>query len=165
MYPGSVHIIILAINFSLQQNIDAQWIIREADTSNSLDQPRGSGTSDKVEKSESVEASKLLYTQIYSLEGVEDVEEYRPGDLRPVNMFDMLGDRFDVCHRLGSGDIATVWFCYEEGTRKRSSIKTSTASRSHDESPELRVAKALKESGVGLQLLEDNHIAMSLETF
>ncbi|KAI8946840.1 kinase-like protein [Xylaria longipes] len=120
----------------------------------------------EVEKSESSEAHKHLYIQPDDIGDIEDVEDYRPGGLHPVDMFDMLlDDRFEVCHKLGSGGIATVWLCYEKAVKKWKAIKINAANRSSDDSPELRVAKLLEKGGDTSQLLEEYHIAMPLETF
>ncbi|KAI1739478.1 kinase-like protein [Xylaria scruposa] len=119
----------------------------------------------EAEKPESSERPQLYY-EPRDIGDIEDVEDYRPGGLHPVDMFDtLLDDRFEVCHKLGSGGIATVWLCYEKAVKKWRAIKINVADRSHDDSPELRVAKLLEKSGNTSQLLENNHIAMPLETF
>ncbi|KAI1747568.1 kinase-like protein [Xylaria castorea] len=120
----------------------------------------------KVENSEPSEPYKQLYRQSHDIGNIEDVEDYRPGGLHPIDMFDMLLDgRFEVCHKLGSGGIATVWLCYEKAVRKWKAIKINVADRSYDDSPELKVAKVLERSSDTSHLLENNHIAMPLETF
>ncbi|RYC55216.1 hypothetical protein CHU98_g10992 [Xylaria longipes] len=120
----------------------------------------------EVENSEPSESPKQLYFQPREIGDIEDIEDYRPGGLHPVDMFDMLlDDRFEVCHKLGSGGIATVWLCYEKAVKKWKAIKINAADRSHDDSPELRVEKLLAKSCDTSQLLENYHIAMPLETF
>lgn len=43
------------------------------------------------------------------LDDVEDVEEYRPGGFHPVHLGDILGGRYKVLHKLGSGGFSTTW--------------------------------------------------------
>ncbi len=135
-----------------------------ATPSTTPDLPRGSELNDKAENYGSAELHKPRYAKLYGLEGVEDVEDYRPGGFHPVDMFDMLDGRFEVCHKLGSGGIATVWLCYEKNIRKWRAVKINAASRSHDDSPELRVAELLQKGGDALQL-ENGHVAIPLEFF
>ncbi|KAI0186064.1 kinase-like domain-containing protein [Xylaria flabelliformis] len=120
----------------------------------------------EVEKSKSSERPQQLYYEPRDIGDIEDVEDYRPGGLHPVDMFDtLLDDRFEVCHKLGSGGMATVWLCYEKAVKKWKAIKINTADRSNEDSPEIRVSKVLQKSGDASQLLQDYHIAMPLETF
>ncbi|KAI0860030.1 kinase-like domain-containing protein [Xylaria cubensis] len=137
-----------------------------------LDQPYGitapkeAEITKEVEKSKSSEHPQQLYYEPRDIGDIEDVEEYRPGGLHPVDMFDtLLDDRFEVCHKLGSGGMATVWLCYEKAVKKWKAIKINTADRSNEDSPEIRVSKVLQKSGDTSQLLQDYHIAMPLETF
>ncbi|KAI0521406.1 kinase-like domain-containing protein [Xylaria bambusicola] len=104
-----------------------------------------------------------LYERIHEIEGAEDVEDYRPGGLHPVNMFDMLDGRFEVCHKLGSGGIATVWLCYEQKLREWRAVKINAASRSHDDSPEIKILEMLENDTAVLGL--DSHVVMPLEIF
>lgn len=50
--------------------------------------------------------------QIYRtscLDDIEDVEKYRPGGYHPVNLYNILDDRYKVVHKLGHGGFATIW--------------------------------------------------------
>ncbi|RYP74948.1 hypothetical protein DL771_002732 [Monosporascus sp. 5C6A] len=50
--------------------------------------------------------SSRKYEPICALEDVENPENYEPGGFHPVNLFDVLGDRFQVIYKLGFGGIA-----------------------------------------------------------
>ncbi|KAI1426406.1 kinase-like protein [Xylaria sp. FL1777] len=135
-----------------------------ADTSGTAPDCRGSSELNDIAKGYgSVESHQLLYEQPYGLEGVEDFEEYRPGGLHPVDLFDVLDGRFEVCHKLGSGGIATVWLCYEKNIGKWRAVKINAASRSHDDSPEIKIGKLLEKDSDFRA--EDSHVVMPLEIF
>ncbi|KAI0547612.1 kinase-like domain-containing protein [Xylaria curta] len=120
---------------------------------------------EEAENPESCERPQLYY-EPRDIGDIEDVEDYRPGGLHPVDMFDtLLDDRFEVCHKLGSGGIATVWLCYEKAIKKWKAIKINAADRSSEDSPEIRVSKVLQKGGDASRLLEEYNVAMPLETF
>jgi len=89
-----------------------------AEITSSPDLPTMSVTENKTEGSSTNKQSQPTYIEPYGLEGIEDVEEYKPGGLHPVEMFDILDSRFEVYHKLGSGGIATAWLCYEEKVKR-----------------------------------------------
>ncbi|KAI0423331.1 kinase-like domain-containing protein [Xylaria grammica] len=107
---------------------------------------------------------KQKYIQPYGVEGIEDLEDYTENGLHPVNILDILDGRFEVCHKLGSGGIATVWLCYEASEKRWRAIKVNAASHSSMDSPELRISRALKNQAVGYEDLERHHIVMAEET-
>ncbi|KAI1364598.1 kinase-like protein [Xylaria arbuscula] len=99
----------------------------------------------------------------YGLEWVENVKDYRPGGLHPVDMFDMLDGRFEVIHKLGNGGMSTVWLCYQKEIKSWRAVKINKASQSHDDSPEIRIMEILKKDGSVLR--SDSHVVMPLEIF
>ncbi|TGJ82811.1 hypothetical protein E0Z10_g5980 [Xylaria hypoxylon] len=107
---------------------------------------------------------KQKYIQPYGVEGIEDLEDYRENGLHPVNILDILDGRFEVCHKLGSGGIATVWLCYEAAEKRWRAIKINAASRSSMESPELRISRLFENKGVESEQLEMHHIVTTEET-
>ncbi|KAI0537096.1 kinase-like domain-containing protein [Xylaria digitata] len=108
---------------------------------------------------------KKPYYELDWLNAAEVMEQYRPGGLHPVDIFDKLDGRFEVRHKLGSGGHATVWLCYEMNLKKWRAVKINEASRSHDDSPELKLLELLEKRGDSLELLAENHVIMPLEVF
>ncbi|KAI0197569.1 kinase-like domain-containing protein [Astrocystis sublimbata] len=133
----------------------------EITANTSLDAPRD----DKAAEME--DPNRRLYCDLwYDLEHVEDVENYRPGGLHPVDIGDwILGDRFEVFHKLGSGGFATAWLCYEPAVKKWKAIKINRADASQEDSSEFRIIKLLQNAGDPSSLMRDHHIATPLETF
>ncbi|KAI0970159.1 kinase-like domain-containing protein [Xylaria arbuscula] len=99
------------------------------------------------------------------MEDIEDLEDYRENGLHPVDILDILDGRFEVCHKLGSGGIATVWLCYETAQKRWRAIKINAASQSSATSAELKIARLFEEQDVTIQELELNHIVVPEETF
>ncbi|KAI1300934.1 kinase-like domain-containing protein [Xylaria venustula] len=108
---------------------------------------------------------KQKYIQPYGVEGLEDLEDYRENGLHPVDILDILDGRFEVCHKLGSGGIATVWLCYETARKRWRAIKINAASKSSENSAELKIAKVFENQDVTIQDLELHHIIVAGETF
>ncbi|KAI0521418.1 kinase-like domain-containing protein [Xylaria bambusicola] len=108
---------------------------------------------------------KQKYIELYGVEDVEEVEDYRENGFHPVDILDILDGRFEVCHKLGSGGIATVWLCYEAGRQRWRAIKINAASHSSMDSAELRIGKLLEKQGFTPQELEKHHIVIAEETF
>ncbi|KAI0903385.1 kinase-like protein [Ustulina deusta] len=106
-----------------------------------------------------------MYIQPYGIEGLEDLEDYRKNGLHPVNILDILDGRFEVCHKLGSGGIATVWLCYDAARKRWRAIKINAASHSSANSAELRITRLFEKQAVTTQQLEMNHIVVAEETF
>ncbi|KAI0427186.1 kinase-like domain-containing protein [Xylaria sp. FL1042] len=98
-------------------------------------------------------------------EGIEDLEEYCEDGLHPVDILDILDGRFEVCHKLGSGGIATVWLCYEAAQKRWRAVKINAASRSSGDSAELIIDRIFKEQAVTTRHLDMHHIAIAEETF
>ncbi|KAI0798326.1 kinase-like domain-containing protein [Xylaria sp. FL0064] len=108
---------------------------------------------------------KQKYIQPYGVDGIEDLEGYREGGLHPVDILDILDGRFEVCHKLGSGGISTVWLCYEAARKRWRAIKINAASESSEDSAELRIGQFFEEKAVTARQLEMHHIILAEETF
>ncbi|KAI4597515.1 hypothetical protein KJ359_004217 [Pestalotiopsis sp. 9143b] len=65
----------------------------------------------KVEKNEAEPARYRSIKDDTWAEFVENVEDYRPGGLYPVDIGDTLLSKYKVCQKLGHGRHATVWLC------------------------------------------------------
>ena len=53
------------------------------------------------------------------LDGIEDVQRYRPGGYHPIDIGDTLTngpDRYTILHKLGAGGFSTVWLVKRERT-------------------------------------------------
>ncbi|RMD39203.1 hypothetical protein DV735_g5927, partial [Chaetothyriales sp. CBS 134920] len=61
------------------------------------------------------------------IEGVEWLEDYRPGGYHPIQIDDCLRDRYRVIHKLGHGAFSTAWLALDEQTSKYVAIKVGTA--------------------------------------
>ncbi|KAI1348200.1 kinase-like domain-containing protein [Xylaria sp. FL0043] len=108
---------------------------------------------------------KLKYVQPYGVDCIEDLEDYCEDGLHPVDILDILDERFEVCHKLGSGGIATVWLCYEASQKRWKAIKINAASRSAHDSAELRISQFFEEQEITTRQLEMHHIVVAEETF
>ncbi|KAK7753075.1 hypothetical protein SLS62_005025 [Diatrype stigma] len=108
---------------------------------------------------------RYKYRNVMIMDDVEDLEDYEPGGLAPLDIGDTLGDRFQIIYKLGYGGIATIWLCWELATEKWRAVKVNAASRSSDDCPDLMAMQHMKEHGVTQEQLEANHIVMPLETF
>ncbi|KAI1323913.1 kinase-like domain-containing protein [Xylariaceae sp. FL0255] len=96
---------------------------------------------------------------------IEDLNEYRDGGLAPLAIGDVIANRFEIIHKLGHGGIATVWLCWEIATRKWCAVKVNSAEMSVPDCGDLKAIKLIKENGIDLKQLDENHIFMPLETF
>ncbi len=79
------------------------------------------------------------------IEGVEDLEDYKPGGYHPIHIDDRLHQRYRIVHKLGHSTFSTVWLALDEQTSKYVAIKVSTAdadSREADILSNLAIAAA-----------------------
>ncbi|CAG7918853.1 unnamed protein product [Penicillium olsonii] len=68
--------------------------------------------------------ARLLYEP---LEGVERLENYRPGGYHPVQIGDHFQGRYRVVHKLGHGSYSTAWLARDERSNKYVAVKVCTA--------------------------------------
>lgn len=68
--------------------------------------------------------TQLLYEP---LEGVERLENYRPGGYHPIQIGDHLYGRYRVIHKLGHGSYSTTWLACDGQNNKYVAVKICTA--------------------------------------
>ncbi|KAG5963999.1 hypothetical protein E4U56_002502 [Claviceps arundinis] len=68
-----------------------------------------------------------------SVEGVEDISQYRLGRYHPIHIDDRLNNRYRVVHKLGYGSFSTVWLALDEKTPKYVAMKVGTTDTSRSE--------------------------------
>ncbi|KAI1264429.1 kinase-like domain-containing protein [Xylariaceae sp. FL1019] len=103
------------------------------------------------------------YNYLHAEAGLEDVTRYNKGGFHPIALDDMLGDRFKVVGKLGSGGFGTVWLCRDTKLQKWRAVKVMAADHSKD-SAEVKIHTYLKYS-CPLAEIERYHIAVPLEFF
>jgi serine/threonine-protein kinase SRPK3 len=57
----------------------------------------------------------------------EDLEMYAPGGLHPIDIGDVIGDRYKVIHKLGNGASATVWLARDLPENRYVAVKVLAA--------------------------------------
>lgn len=67
------------------------------------------------------------------LEGVERLENYRPGGYHPVKIGDQFRGRYRIVHKLGYGSYSTTWLARDEQNMKYVAVKICTADSSSQE--------------------------------
>ncbi|PYI21633.1 kinase-like protein [Aspergillus violaceofuscus CBS 115571] len=73
-------------------------------------------------------------------EGVERLEEYRPGGYHPMQIGDVLKSRYRVVHKLGHGSYSTIWLARDRQVEKYVAVKISKAD---SKSQEIDIISAL----------------------
>jgi serine/threonine protein kinase len=82
------------------------------------------------------------------LDGVEDVEDYRPGGFHPVAIGDVFAEgRYRVVHKLGFGGSSTIWLARNRPGKlvTLKIMRAKVSSKPVDEIPELAVSLKLSE--------------------
>ena len=67
------------------------------------------------------------------IEGVERLEDYRPGGYHPIHIDDRLLKRYRIVHIFGHGTFSTAWLAFDEQTSKYVAIKVGTADAEEQE--------------------------------
>ncbi|KAI0100272.1 kinase-like domain-containing protein [Nemania sp. FL0031] len=123
-------------------------------------------TSQMIDTANDGDSRNWSYQNVPIMDEIEDLDSYRPGGFAPVSIGDTLDkDRFEIIYKLGYGGIAMVWLCWETEAKRWRAIKINSASHSSEECGDLKAIKLMKENGVSEHQLEENHVAMALETF
>lgn len=60
------------------------------------------------------------------LEGIERLENYRPGGYHPIQIGDHFNGRYRVVHKLGHGSYSTAWLARDEDSNKYVALKVCT---------------------------------------
>lgn len=68
-----------------------------------------------------------------NLDAIEDVQRYRPGGFHPVNIGDMIGDKYKVLHKLGCGGFSTVWLARDMADQQLYALKILAADAPQNE--------------------------------
>lgn len=86
-------------------------------------------------------SSARLYLPL-GVDNIEDIEGYRPGGYHPVHLGDILGERYKVLHKLGSGGFSTTWLTRDVVGRGYFALKILKAEETSS-TTELRTLKWL----------------------
>ncbi|KAI0450974.1 kinase-like domain-containing protein [Xylaria acuta] len=95
--------------------------------------------------------------------GLEEISRYNKGGFHPIHIEDVLDNRYEVIHKLGSGGFGTVWLCRDRELEKWRAVKVMTADHSSD-SAEAKAFEFLKQNA-SLEELDRNHIAVPFDSF
>lgn len=93
------------------------------------------------------------------IRGVEALEKYRPGGYHPINIGDVLNDRYRVADKLGFGGYSTVWLALDTHLKQYVAIKVNIA----DSLP--RETKALKALSSSLAHSRRDSVPVYLDEF
>ncbi|KAJ2996251.1 hypothetical protein NUW58_g1034 [Xylaria curta] len=143
---------------------DSESNVSTRDTPELDTEPRDGADPAKRKELEETEEGLYRYADMpYYLDDIEDVQLYRKGGHHPTHLGDMLNDRFEVVHKLGSGGFGLVWLCYDMVQEKWRAVKVMTAEYSKGEI-ENRIYGRLREQA-SPKMLEDSHIIIPVEEF
>lgn len=57
---------------------------------------------------------KIVETENNCTSSQEDPKSYEVGGYMPIAEGDVLGDKYEVCRKLGYGQFSTVWLCHNQ---------------------------------------------------
>ncbi|KAI1742775.1 kinase-like domain-containing protein [Xylaria scruposa] len=121
----------------------------------------GISTHDDTAAKEDIQEYK--YDYLTEQWGLEDISRYNKGGFHPIHIEDVLDDRYEVVHKLGSGGFGIVWLCWDRHIEKWRAVKVMTADHSSN-SAEAKTFEFLKQNS-SLEELDRNHIAVPLDSF
>jgi len=78
------------------------------------------------------------------LEGTESAYAYRPGGLHPIDIGDILADRYSIVHKLGHGGWSTIWLAKDQQLQKYVAVKLGIAGSG---SREIEILEQLHDGG------------------
>lgn len=64
---------------------------------------------------------------------IEDVEKYRPGGYHPVDLNDILDNKYRIVHKLGYGGFATIWLALDLFSEQYVALKILISEASNKE--------------------------------
>ncbi|RWA14455.1 hypothetical protein EKO27_g631 [Xylaria grammica] len=146
----------------METEIDAKVQDSMSQTLNLSRVAQPGAASTKSNQAEETEEEDVEYYGI-GYDHIENVQLYNKGGHHPVHLGDILNDRYEVVHKLGSGGFGLVWLCQDIVTKKWRAVKIMTAEHS-EQSNEEKVYKHLLERS-SLKELEENHLLIPLERF
>ncbi|KAH6919188.1 kinase-like domain-containing protein [Coprinopsis sp. MPI-PUGE-AT-0042] len=83
------------------------------------------------------------FPEYYPIDGVENIERYAPGGYHPVNLGDVLHERYRIVNKLGHGAYSTVWLALDTQQEQYVALKVCVANSLPNET---RVLKDLSAS-------------------
>ncbi|KAI1198338.1 kinase-like protein [Nemania serpens] len=104
----------------------------------------------------------IEYNELW-LDDIEDIDLYNEGGHHPVNLGDVLNDRYEVVHKLGIGGFGLVWLCRDTMENRWRAIKIMAAEQSKDCNEERIYSHLLKQSSS--KNLRKEHLALPSEQF
>ncbi|GAW11387.1 hypothetical protein ANO14919_007310 [Xylariales sp. No.14919] len=147
-----------------QKNSDSESQGSMGSTTNPGTEPKDQLNHAKDDEVEEREDELYRYEDMpYIIGNVEDVQLYRKGGHHPVHLGDVLNDRFEVVHKLGSGGFGLVWLCYDTLHGKWRAIKVMTANHSK-KGREKKIYTHLQQQA-SLERLTEAHLVVPLEEF
>ncbi|CAJ2509570.1 Uu.00g145960.m01.CDS01 [Anthostomella pinea] len=109
------------------------------------------------------ETQEYVYDYLVSQFGIEDIDRYNKGGFYPVHIADILDDRWEVNHKLGSGGFGTVWLCRDLKEAKWRAVNVMAADHSSS-GKEAEILQHLAQESTPEEL-DANYIAAPLEQF
>ncbi|KAI3320448.1 kinase-like domain-containing protein [Xylariaceae sp. AK1471] len=97
----------------------------------------------------------------------EPAREYCIGGYHPVNLYDVIHERFEIVHKLGHGGFATVWLCWDRNNTSNpwKAVKIIKAHKSHKKRPEISLMEAISDGRYDRKEWEAAHLVLPLEHF
>ncbi|KAJ5688984.1 kinase-like domain-containing protein [Penicillium macrosclerotiorum] len=96
------------------------------------------------------------------LVGVENPARYRKGGYHPVNIGDLIQDRYRVVHKLGFGTYSTVWLAFDKDTSHYVAIKVAAG---YSNPVEMNIIVCVQTSRDTIPYLGTNMIPPILDAF
>ncbi|KAI8958240.1 kinase-like domain-containing protein [Daldinia sp. FL1419] len=103
------------------------------------------------------------FNHVYYEEDIENIQMSNKSGYHPVHLGDILDDRYEVVHKLGSGGGGIVWLLRDMKLCKWRAVKIATADRS-SQNIEEKIHDHLRTRYTPKQL-EEKHVLLSLERF
>jgi serine/threonine protein kinase len=125
--------------------------------------PNGGSASIESNTQETDDVQEYPYNYITHELGLEEFRRYNKGGFHPVHLEDVLDNRYEVFHKLGSGGFGIVWLCRDRQLGKWRAVKVMAANHSSD-SRETAIFDFLGRTS-SPEELEQNNIAAPLESF
>ncbi|OOF95540.1 hypothetical protein ASPCADRAFT_170258 [Aspergillus carbonarius ITEM 5010] len=86
--------------------------------------------------------SKAYLPKYHWVDGVENLERYEPGGYHPINISDVLHNRYHIVDKLGYGGYSTVWLARDTHLSRYVAVKLGIANSPPNETKALRALSA-----------------------
>ena len=101
----------------------------------------------------------------YEFEHVERLSLYNPGGFHPIDVGDVIDERFEVSYKLGCGGFGLVWLCFDRHSEKWRALKILTAEHSAgNTNREVKSIEHLRRKST-LEDLQRSHVGVPIEHF